>query len=203
MSGDVETATSAVSPARARWSLLARVVAAITTVAFFAYFLSVVVNSLPRGPAGDWIPEDPPDEKDRVHNGAGYSIVIPKNWFARLGEPDTYGILASPLPKHGGRLKAGIHVQRFDVEQTVYGFTPFRFQGSPAHLRSFHRESTFDDPDYTSFEIVFERDGRWYVIVYGVQDALDTLPPPVLRYLETFRVDKPESVAPGPLLPAS
>ena len=84
---------------KARPSLLAQFLVVLLILIPICCLVWPVVRDL-RGPMGEAIPRQPPDEKNRVHHPLGFSLVVPPNW-------DSHTILTSgPLvlaPKTPGR----------------------------------------------------------------------------------------------------
>jgi hypothetical protein len=150
-----------------------------------------------RGPRGDPIPSQPPQEANRVHHPAGFSIVCPPRWEPHVRRtlesfPETL-ILSPQTPgPYARRSSALIVVNRLGTARPteIEGLQPTIFQGQPAFERmQVVRTSTFDDPAWSNYELVLSHGPNWYLVSYGIAEERTTLPPMIQRYLNTLRWD--------------
>ncbi|MBN2293219.1 MAG: hypothetical protein JXM70_12385 [Pirellulales bacterium] len=138
------------------------------------------------------IPQNSPDEEYRIHasgfskQGNGFSMVVPKTWHSSAGEM-IWSQSAKPSSSSyplGMILVWETSLDEFSEEiKTAEKIT---FQGSAANLM------TNKNPRDTGagFQIVFQRSNKWYTAVYSTNRGVDKLPPVVMEYFETFRIDE-------------
>ncbi|MCA9111490.1 MAG: hypothetical protein KDA52_16170 [Planctomycetaceae bacterium] len=177
-------------PRHVEWLAVVLILAGLAAV-----LLPAVRQAQEANPDPKKIPEDSPDEFRRVYSPAGFSIIQPPNWDFRHGYGVTEGQPEIRLMMRSNslvRLKTSISVWPID------DFDPSRsqlnrgtFQGEPAYVQpmGIYREDSFDDPAWSVYEATFERNGRWYQVSYGINEERTEVPPVVMKYLESFRIE--------------
>jgi hypothetical protein len=152
-----------------------------------------------RGPTGDPIPKQPPDEANRVHSPLGFSMVVPPDWNARI----TGSLFMAPMSpgRYARRSKALIDVSYLGHEtpSEVALSRKTRFLGEAAYEgMEVVRPWTFDDGAWSEYTLYARRGADWYEIRYGIAEERTTLPAMVRRYLNTLRLDEPHPGSPSP-----
>lgn len=142
----------------------------------------------PNGPWGRMIPNEPPDEANRIAHSSGLSIIAPENWDrAEFGPGEIFvGIHA----RGKGRIRSQITIYKAEPSNTQFlnGAREFEFQGYPACEKTVvERESSFDDPAYSSHSIYVNQNENWWSIELLIQKRLDGLPEEFRPYLKTIR----------------
>jgi hypothetical protein len=148
-------------------------------------------------PHGRAIPDQPPDEANRVVNPQGFSIVFPPNWETHVEDSKEFPVIsANPRTVIPSRWEdAALAVERWpeDRPPDLADFKPTVFQGKAAYERISTHPGTGDFPDRRPPRFIdllaFQRNGAWYRLIYWVTDDRKTRPPIMLRYFNTFRVD--------------
>ncbi len=147
-------------------------------------------------PRGRAIPDQLPDEANRVVNSQGFSLVIPPNWESWIGDSESFAMIgASPRELIPRRWSPRFAVERQPKDRAtdLADFKPTVFQGKAAHERISTYPGNGDvvdpRPPLFTYVLIFQRDGAWYKMIYFVPDDRDSLPPIMLRYFNTFRVD--------------
>lgn len=160
---------------------------------------------------GHHIPIDAPREANRVVSKCGFSIVIPKNWSVESQAFDRRNDCSSLFihPNNGNRIpKTGTAISitktssnpildpnQFRRENSKW--TSGTFQGEPCWLetKGGKGQEKSNDPTIFWHTICFERNGEGYVIMYFVTAEIETIPPTVQSFLDTFRIEEatPES----------
>lgn len=165
----------------ARWDVILPIV--LGTVAASVVYVLVI------GPMGRDVPSDPPTEENRVHHPLGFSMICPENWKSMsMGEMGRYDGSITLLPEGKRRYSGGMYVQLLkEPPENLNQLPTIEFQGKPARLRvSLSHDTGWEPPPRSSFELILERNGRWFSIVYGIFAELDAIPETVWPYLESF-----------------
>ncbi|QDU42731.1 hypothetical protein Mal52_11980 [Symmachiella dynata] len=164
---------------------------------FALLYPAVQMQRNPKGPHGSMIPQEPPDERNRVFHSSGVSIVAPLNWDKirdySFGFP-FLSVAARGVP--GARLRSFIEIQLTDApgEDIQNRYRPLRFQGWPAYERmQIDREDSFDDPASSSYELYVNRNDEWWLVRFIIADEMTELPPEIRRYLDTIRFPEEQS----------
>ncbi len=97
---------------------------------------------------------------------------------------------------------AAFAVERRPEEQPpdLADFKPTMFQGKAAYERisTYPGNGAFPDrrpPRFIDL-LAFQRDGAWYRLIYWVADDRNALPPIILRYFNTFRLESlPQAIS--------
>lgn len=133
------------------------------------------------------IPHNPPSEANRVFHPDGFSMVQPKGWRMSVS-PDL--ILLS-----AGASKRSDFINVFRGLKSPADFSSFprnfTFQGKPAYRRV-HRDVAVNGDPYFNLDIVFERQGQIFEIIYcrWADPPPEDVPPEIQQYLESFRYDR-------------
>lgn len=141
-----------------------------------------------RGPAGDPIPNEPPDEANRVYRPLGLSIVVPPDWAVA---PAGLLVMAPQNPgRYARRSKAMIVVTPLGRGRPT-GLENLRrteFLGQEAYegMRVV-RAWSFDDGAWSEYTLDTRQGEDWYEIRYGIEEERTSLPEVIRRYLGTLR----------------
>jgi hypothetical protein len=181
---------------KARWPRLAEVVIVGLICGLLSCCLWPVVRDS-RGPSGDPIPEEPPDESNRIQHPAGFSVVVPPNWDAS----DRGSLILTPKSpgRYARRSRALLVISPIgrDRPPELESMAPSVFQGQVAYERmKVVRKDTFDDPPLSEYQLYLQRDGNWYLVTYSIAEVRTTLPAMVRRYIGTLRWDGGDFVRP-------
>lgn len=177
---------------RARGSFLAQLlVVALILVPIIGLVVPVVRDA--RGPRGDPVPTQPPDETNRIHHPLGFSIVVPPCWDHRIGFDGGPLMLAPQTPGPDARRSRALIVVTplgRHRPQDLGSLQPTSFDGHPA-LEGMRvvRPWSFDDGAWSEYSLYLKRAGVWYEVRYGIAAEQTHLPSAVRRYLETLRWD--------------
>jgi hypothetical protein len=175
---------------KARPSLLAQILVVLLILIPICCLVWPVVRDS-RGPMGEAIPRQPPEEKNRVHHPLGFSLVVPPKWDSHIilnGGPLVLAPMS--LGKYARRSKASIvvtYLKRYrppDIESL--GKTSFLGQ-SAYEVMQVNRPWTFDDGAWSEYTLYLTHDGYWYEIRYGIAEERTQLPGEVRQYLNTLR----------------
>src|SRR4051794_38394481 len=171
-----------------RGKLVELAIVAITIGLLTCCLLPIVWDA--RGPAGQPIPNELPDESRRVHSPTGLSIVAPSHWVARTSG----GLFLVPMSpgRYGRHSKALIVISDIGQRQPqdIQGMRVVRFLGQEAFERmGVVRNGGFDDPAWSEY-ILYARHGeQWYEVRYGIAEERTELPGMIRRFLNTLRWD--------------
>jgi|GEM_PF-3430726 len=152
----------------------------------FALFWPIVRDG--RGPIGDPIPKEPPVERNRVHNSAGFSIVVPPRWNCRqFGS----SLLMAPMTpgKAVRRSKAllSVHFLGATSPSIPQGFIKTTVLGCEAYEgMSIVRKWTFDDGARSDYLLFLHHSKNWYHIQYTIAEERTTLPDIIKSYISTI-----------------
>ena len=178
---------------KARASLLAQFLFVLLILIPICCIVLPVVRDA-RGPRGDPIPLQQPDERNRVHHPMGFSLVVPSNWDHHISFNSGPLVLA---PRDSGsvarRSKALIVVTHLGHHrpEDLEHLRPTSFQGQEAYegMRVV-RPWTFDDGAWSEYMLFLAHDGDWYEVRYGIAEERTVLPSKVSQYLNTLRWDE-------------
>jgi hypothetical protein len=169
-----------------RFSIVELIVVALICGLLSCCVWPVVRDS--RGPSGEPIPVLPPDEANRVHHPAGFSIVAPRNWGSHSGG----SLLMAPLSpgRYARRSKALLHVSWIGRDRPP-GLEGLQAVG-PAGQEAYEgmrvvRRWTFDDGAWSEYDLYLRHGEDWYVVRYGIAEERTILPEMVRRYIGTLR----------------
>lgn len=144
-----------------------------------------------RGPSGDPIPKESPDEARRARGPGDVSMVVPPNW----GTNPAGSLAMAPLNpgRYARRSRALIAVSRIGRDRPS-GLDDLRradFLGHEAYegMRVV-RPWTFDDGAWSEYTLYLRRGEDWYVVRYGIAEERTELPGVVRQYLDTLRWDE-------------
>ena len=146
----------------------------------------------PNGPHGEVYPTASPDEANRISHPSGVSIIAPLNWeqMPGLGAETPYvEIAARGTPRR--RLRSIITVSKCGAEPSqslLDACEQTQFQ----QLKAFEtcqvlRDSTFDDPASSRFDLYVKQSDVWWQISVLVADRMPVLPGALRQYVETVR----------------
>ena len=163
-----------------------------------------------RGPRGEPIPRQPPDEKNRVHHPLGFSLVAPPNWDGHIIFNSGPLVLAPKTPgRYARRSKASSSSRAWDDHrpEDLERLRPTSFLGQSAYEgMQVIRPWTFDDGAWSEYTLYLTHDGDWYEIRYGIAEERTRLPARCVsistRYGGTKRSDEGRirpPLGPGPL----
>jgi len=147
----------------------------------------------PKGPAGDSIPAESPDEANRIVHASGLSIIAPQNWDQiRDRGPDVeFLCIAARNRQLHKRLRSFITISEADqpTPATLSDYVAVAFQGSSAYecLRV-DREYSFDDGARSSYSLYVNAEGRWWYIEWRVAETIREMPPQIKEYLDTIKL---------------
>jgi hypothetical protein len=141
----------------------------------------------------------PPNEKDRTMHPAGYSIIVPAEWEARVDETTADAIAKDRLhlrPIREGYNQPEILVTRLrrppDAAQLKLQeqFHDGEFQSTPALIH--------DRPvkKYWVYKAVFPRGGEWFEVSVALADYENVPRSGWYPYLTSFRYPDPKYVPP-------
>lgn len=167
------------------WQLFAKTTILIVV---FASLLIFVVIALWKGPD---IPRDVPSESRRVSN-RDFSIVCPAGWSE--GERITGSIALYPDSWVFERYGAAILANQISTRpEDLPGFQETVFQGTPAFEKlQIDESSGIGRSPHFQYWIAFERGSDSYCLHYSAWQPLNTVPPEVMAYLETFKCREPD-----------
>jgi hypothetical protein len=154
-----------------------------------------------RGPAGDPIPRQPPDEANRVRLPGGFSIIVPPNWASHTYQT----FMMAPLSpgRYARRSKALVLISYLGRKRPpgLEGLRRTTFLAQEAYERMrVVRSWTFDDGAWSEYTLYFRHDEDWYEVKYGIAEERTSLPGMVRQYINTLHWDaRPSSEAPGPV----
>jgi hypothetical protein len=138
-------------------------------------------------PQGKWIPRSLPDEANRAHDASGFSLIFPENWEVRQSSKSIVGWPRSVIP---GRTGAGLGVEEVESFHAMEPIQEVVFQGAKAMLSVEKREGVFlDRPPLLTYRLQFERNGRKFSLWYFIAQDRDEIPPEIVPYLDSFRID--------------
>lgn len=157
-----------------------------------------------RGPSGDPIPKQQPNESNRIRHPAGFSIVVPPNWVSRVNG----SIFMAPVSsgRYARRSKALINVANLghdrpsgleSLRQTT-SFGQEAYEGMKV-VRSW----TIDDGAWSEYELFLRHGADWYLVTYGIAEERTTLPDMIREYINTLSWEESRSgPRPDPILPS-
>jgi hypothetical protein len=141
-----------------------------------------------RGPRGEAIPLQPPDERNRVHHPLGFSLVAPPNWDRHIS--GSLVLIPKTPGRYARRSRASIVVTRLGNDQPadLKRLEQTSFLGRSAHEgMQIVRPWTFDDGALSEYTLYVTHGGDWYEIRYSIAEERTQLPGEVRRYLNTLR----------------
>lgn len=163
---------------------------AVTAFLYPAVRAARDASLFPNGPYGELIPSDLPQESMRIRHPSGFSIVPPPNW-----EIFDRGIVVEIAARHRGggtRLRSFIAISQSDTAGvTLANWKKITFHGYVAYEHKMHvdREDSFDDPAFSSYSLLVDVSGKWWLIQFGLAKERDSLPPEIAAYINTIRFD--------------
>jgi hypothetical protein len=170
-----------------------RWIAESIVVAIIVGCLVYLCRGISRGPRGDPIPKQPPNEANRVHRGP-LSIVVPPNWIM----PSQSFILAPHNPS-GSRSKALITLGGLGEDRPPDlppSYRKIEFRGQVAYERMVVVRKRTDEHPWSEYTLIFPHEGDWYQLIYGIAEERTALPVIIRQYLNTFCWDKEEPAVP-------
>ena len=187
---------------KARPSLLAQFLVVLLILIPICCLVWPVVRDA-RGPMGEAIPRQPPDEKNRVHHPLGFSLVVPPNWDSHIILNSGPLVLAPKTPgRYARRSKASIVVTclgRYRPPDLArLGQTSFLGQSAYEGMEVI-RPWTFDDGASSEYTLYLTHDGDWYEIRYRIAEERTQLPGEVRQYLNTLRWEEAASHIVSPI----
>lgn len=136
-------------------------------------------------PGAAWFPAGTPTEARRVEHPAGFSIVAPSGWTAKvtIGEKD----LITLTPRSQRRFEPWIEVELLDGPPAdATDWTVTSLQGQDAFSKAYRLGK------FAVEERLIERGGQWFRLRVFVHE--DGKPPQVLvQYFETFQANAARS----------
>jgi hypothetical protein len=151
------------------------------------------------GPTGEPIPSEPPDEANRIHHPAGFSMVVPPRWSTHVSPAlDVFpaSLMMAPMSpgRRARRSKALIVVTSLGAgpgsASGLEGYQKVNFSGLEAHeMMAVTRQWTLDDGAWSEYDLYLRHGGNWYHVTYGLAAERTTLPPMIRRYIGTLRWD--------------
>ncbi len=144
------------------------------------------------GYGGKLIPVDLPDEKNRLWNDAGFSLILPPDWKTFNRDFESGG--GSLEGAAGFRYPSRLGVTCFGREQEPWGgidpsWQRTTFQGQPAFIEV-GRDTAWESAKCWR-TLYFQRGGLWFALSATARGKHDDLPPIFTRYLNTFRFVPP------------
>ncbi len=160
----------------------------------FALFYPAVESVRnPQGPYGAMYPAAVPDEINRITSRDGLSIITPRNWD--LADDGLGGLRIAARGAPLRRLKSIISIRECSPPPEPHRLERCRkiqFQQHVAYeICEVSRTDSFDDPASSSYDLYFERDGKWWNVNFLVADAITELPDSVRQHINTIRVSSP------------
>lgn len=137
---------------------------------------------------GRYLPSRPPEEADRVHHPAGFSLIVPGDWKSLImeGEGDGFPPAINANPGDASRYAPVINVRilgRKDFAAAVMNAT---FQRQPAR-EEINKGNVGDNYPMFSYSLTFERNGTPFQLSYTTFTERDSVPKEIRQYLETFQ----------------
>jgi hypothetical protein len=148
----------------------------------------------PDGPYGALIPSDPPIESRRIPHASGFSIVVPPNW-----ELFDHGNTVQVAARHregGMRLRSFITIARdVSMDAARNSWKRTNSHGCVAYEKAMRveREYTFDDPAFSSYCLLVDVSGTWWLVEFGLAQERNSLPPEIAAYIDSIRFNESAS----------
>ena len=95
------------------------------------------------------------------------------------------------------RLRSVITISRdASIDAAHESWKRTNFQGRVAYEKAMRieREYSFDDPAFSSYSLLVDVSGTWWLVEFGLAEERDSLPPEIAAYIDTIKFD--ESSAP-------
>ena len=151
------------------------------------------------------VPSFPPDEAYRFFvEDKTFSMICPSDWFSEsftmIKSYSQTNISSSSFPL--GRIMA-LNLPLKEVDE-IRQLPTMTFQNETAYfeIEVMQSRKTFGHGG-NAINLFFERNGKWYQLIYAVNCKLKEFPPPIIiDYFSTFRissVENPTSPHPSPL----
>lgn len=173
-------------------------------VVFFLIILSPFLRTswhLLTESRGSRIPREKPDEELRVYHPYGFSIIAPKNWRTgiRVGDTefDQHSVISMyPMTSRHSRHNARILLELMKFEpEDLTNYEATSFQGAVAYAASgTHPGYDWEWPPSFGYVMYFQRELDWYRLSYHIPQKLDSLPPEILSYFESFKTYSRDSI---------
>lgn len=173
------------------------IVAAIICVVALVFYPAIQRTRNPKGPPGEVYPSSAPSEANRLVHPTGLSMVAPENWDQVTDAgPEVPFLRIAARGAPGRRLRSVIMVSQFSLapgEALLSQCTETTFQGALAfEVCKIVREDTFDDEASSTYDLYFERHGKWWHVNFLVADRMTRLPQSIRQYLDTIQLPSPE-----------
>lgn len=144
------------------------------------------------GFVGDPLARTPPDEANRFHSAAGFSIVVPRDWTVYPHEM----LFLAPTDRRqvARRSKALIRMGGLGpgMPARVAGMRQTTFPGGDVAYETMkvERPWSIDDDAKSVYELCFRHGEEWYSLEYLIAEERTTLPDSIRKHLSTFRWDE-------------
>lgn len=183
------------SPAHERLFSALSQIALVASISLCLTFVYRVVQHTMYGNSTSSLPVERPSEKRRVFHPAGFSIIRPKFWEAKVVQDQEHpdeGDIRLWSPAH---VRPGITlvISKLKREPLLLSRSEdVKFQGQPAQLAlTHHPEEDFEHPGQLTAELAFERaNAHWLFRCNMVRDQ-QSLPKRLWEYMETFSTQIP------------
>jgi hypothetical protein len=193
---------SSMSVSKRRLSPVVEVLVVVAIVAGLFCILSPAIQNArnPKGPHGEVLPSQLPNEANRSFHPSGLSIVAPVNWDQiRDQVPGVQFLCIAARGSPGRRLKSWITIERApgrpDQVLNEYRKVTFRYEIAYEKL-TIERKNTLDDAGTSSWNMYLCYQKQWWLIGYYIADEIDEIPFQIRPFIDTIKLPETNGLVP-------